>query len=59
MFKLFVFFALLAFAFAAPKPVPQIYGGLYGGLDGYSGLGYSSLGYGYPYGYGSYGYGFY
>ncbi|XP_044252827.1 keratin-associated protein 19-9b-like [Tribolium madens] len=54
MFKLLVLFALLAFAFAAPKAAPQyFYSGLYGG---YTGLGY---GYGYsalPYAYGGYGY---
>ncbi|XP_044270155.1 keratin-associated protein 19-9b-like [Tribolium madens] len=65
MFKLFVFLAFVAFAFAAPKAEPQYFGGYYGGLGYHHGLGYAgyggALGYGYasPYSYGHYGYGYY
>ncbi|XP_044272588.1 prismalin-14-like [Tribolium madens] len=53
MFKLFVFLALVAFAFALPKAQPQFYGD-------YSAVGYGGYGYGAaPYAYGAAGYGGY
>ncbi|EFA08687.1 prismalin-14 precursor [Tribolium castaneum] len=52
MFKLFVFLALVAFAFALPKAQPQFYGD-------YSAVGYGGYGYAAPYAYGGYGAGYY